>query len=135
MHHAGASAEVQSADPLIGQDGLLLRMMIAAPVLSGATELNDFIASLPLQLNTIFTNEGGPFCTEGPLPTAVLESDATHVAQVAAQSSLHLLCFSLVPLLGLGLLWLPCAKQSIGCLAVSWTCGYRVLLKYHVSSV
>ena len=81
---AGASAEVQSADPLLGQDGLLLRMMIAAPVLSGATELNDFIASLPLQLNTIFTNEGGPIGRDCPLPTVVLESAATHVAQVAA---------------------------------------------------
>ena len=57
---------MQSADPLVGQDGLLLRMMIAAPVLSGATELNDFIASLPLQLNTIFANEGCLVCRLSP---------------------------------------------------------------------
>ena len=59
-------------------------MMVAAPVLSGAAELNDFIASLPLQLNTIFTNEGGPMCRECPSPIVVLESDATHMAKVAA---------------------------------------------------
>ena len=116
---AGASAEMQSADPLPGQDGLLLRIMIAAPVLSGAIELNDFIASLPLQLNTIFTNEGGPIGRECPSPTVVLESDATHVAPdcslvLSASAVLNsgATCRAEAP-------FAVMAAQSVACLAVS----------------